>query len=82
MTKTLEDWKSFLFDSIEEVRGAPMTDADRDILVAFVVKEAERIYFGPDAVSQVVTTTTEPPELVEYDEPADEDAFTDLGYRR
>jgi hypothetical protein len=82
MTKTLEDWKSFLFDAIEEVRCAPMLDADRDILVAFVVKEAERIYFGPDTVSQVVTTTTEPSEPVEYEEAENEDAFISLGYRR
>ena len=82
MTKTLEDWKSFLFDAIEEVRCAPMSEADRDALIEFVKEESERIFYGPSPVSEVVTTSAEPPEPVEYEEPDDEDAFTDLGYRR
>jgi hypothetical protein len=66
MTKTLDGWKSFLFDAIEEVRCSPIADADRDVLVAFVVKEAERIYFGPSPSSQ---------------EPEREDPWASIGYR-
>jgi hypothetical protein len=74
----LKEWKQFLMGALEEARCAPMTDADRDALVAFVVKEAERIYYGPSPVSDVIPKT--PPASSQQLER--EDAFSDIGYER
>jgi hypothetical protein len=52
LPNTLDGWKTFIMDALEEARCAPMSDADRDVLVEFVREHAERIYFGPSPPSQ------------------------------
>jgi hypothetical protein len=52
LPNTLDGWKTFLMDAIEEVRCTPMSDTDRDALVEFVREHAEMIYFGPSPPSQ------------------------------
>jgi hypothetical protein len=62
----LAGWKAFLMEALEEARCAIMTDDDRDVLVAFVKGEAERIYYGPS-----------PPTSA----PKQETAWADIGYQ-
>ena len=44
---TLEDWKRYFRDHIEEVRFAIMTDKDREALIAYLQEEAELIFYSP-----------------------------------
>ena len=79
MTKTLQEWKAFLFDAIEEVRCTPMSDADRDVLVEFIKEESESIFFGPSPASEMVISDMTPPPAPEH---GADDAWSDLGYER
>jgi hypothetical protein len=44
---TLEDWKRFFRNHIEEARCAVMTDRDREALIDYVKEEAELIFYSP-----------------------------------
>jgi hypothetical protein len=44
---TLEDWKRFFRNHIEEARCAIMTGKDREALIDYVKEEAELICFSP-----------------------------------
>ena len=44
---TLEEWKRFFRNHIEEARCAVMTDRDREALIVYVKEDAELIFYSP-----------------------------------
>ena len=44
---TLEDWKRYFRNHIEEARCAVMTDRDREALIEHLKEEVELIFFSP-----------------------------------
>jgi hypothetical protein len=45
--RSLEGWKRYFRDHIEEARCAVMPDDERDELIEFVKEAAELIFFAP-----------------------------------
>lgn len=47
LPNNLEGWKALFFEAIEEARCAAISDDDRDELVAYLKREAEKTLAGP-----------------------------------
>lgn len=47
MPMTLEEWRRYFRDHIEEARCAVMTDRDREALIEYLKEDAELIFYSP-----------------------------------